>query len=234
MIAWKKTFLIIPKDLNDMTNLEGMELYAKDKVFTSKKNGWKQGFQIYDFTGKKLTKSDFDSKSVIYTIVKVPEGGAYDNLLNMELKDPTQEVPAGCTIQIKAVMKAGGNYRGEITGTYRILEKGYDISKAVIQLMPQSYTGSTIEIGDDGDIKKATIRQNGKGVDLKLEGTGAKEADLRVVEGSYVKNIEKGTARVTLEGVGPYGGRKTVTFKITARSINAENIWDGFFRLSGL
>ena len=41
---------------------------------------------------------------------------------------------------------------------------------------------------------------------------------------SIVQNVQKGTAKVTITGVGKYGGKyyggsKTVTFKITARKI---------------
>lgn len=41
-----------------------------------------------------------------------------------------------------------------------------------------------------------------------------------VLEGSYINNIRKGTAKVTLRGIGEYGGLKTVTFKIGAKSVN--------------
>ncbi|MCR4764359.1 MAG: hypothetical protein K5696_12605 [Lachnospiraceae bacterium] len=37
-----------------------------------------------------------------------------------------------------------------------------------------------------------------------------------VVE-SYTKNIKTGTAKVTLKGIGDWGGTKTVNFKITPK-----------------
>ena len=46
-----------------------------------------------------------------------------------------------------------------------------------------------------------------------------------VVPGSYVKNINKGTAKVTFRGINEYGGTKTVSFKIGQRSII--DYWQG-------
>ena len=42
---------------------------------------------------------------------------------------------------------------------------------------------------------------------------------------SYVKNVNKGTAKVTFKGVGSYGGEKTVTFKIIQRNVEIEENW---------
>jgi hypothetical protein len=49
--------------------------------------------------------------------------------------------------------------------------------------------------------------------------------DFEVVPGSYVKNINKGTAKVAFRGINGYGGTKTVSFKIGQRSISDH--WNG-------
>ena len=41
--------------------------------------------------------------------------------------------------------------------------------------------------------------------------------DFEIVEGSYRNNLKKGTASVTLRGLGEYGGTKTIKFKIGVR-----------------
>ena len=62
-----------------------------------------------------------------------------------------------------------------------------------------------------------------KGADLlTMEGD---TPTLEVVPGTYVKNVKKGTAKVTVRGKGLYGGTKTVNFKIERRNI--ESHWDG-------
>ena len=37
---------------------------------------------------------------------------------------------------------------------------------------------------------------------------------------SYSNNIKKGTAKVTLQGIGTYAGQKTVTFKIVVKPVD--------------
>ncbi|MBR5577746.1 MAG: hypothetical protein IKW28_01985, partial [Lachnospiraceae bacterium] len=50
--------------------------------------------------------------------------------------------------------------------------------------------------------------------------------DFVVVEDSYVGNVNRGTAKVTIKGIGEFGGNKTLNFKIVQRSIT--NVWGGF------
>ena len=52
--------------------------------------------------------------------------------------------------------------------------------------------------------------------------------DFEVVENSYVKNVNKGKATITLHGIGEYGGYKTVIFNIGTRSV--KEWWKGIFR----
>jgi hypothetical protein len=47
--------------------------------------------------------------------------------------------------------------------------------------------------------------------------TALKDSDFEIV--GYSKNIKKGTAKVTIRGKYPYGGTKTVNFKIIARPL---------------
>ena len=51
--------------------------------------------------------------------------------------------------------------------------------------------------------------------------------DIEVVPDSYVKNVNKGTAKVTFRGINDFGGTKTVSYKIGARSIT--DFWRGIF-----
>ena len=50
---------------------------------------------------------------------------------------------------------------------------------------------------------------------------------MEVVPGSYVKNVNKGTAKVTFRGINDFGGTKTVSFQIGKRSI--EEFWQGIY-----
>ena len=53
-------------------------------------------------------------------------------------------------------------------------------------------------------------------------------ASFEIVEDSYQKNDKKGTAKVTIRGIGEFGGEKVVKFKIKERNIeDKNNWWDG-------
>lgn len=45
-----------------------------------------------------------------------------------------------------------------------------------------------------------------------------KENDYEII--SYTNNIKKGTAKLTIHGLGEYGGTKTVTYKIIAQPMS--------------
>ncbi|MCM1266999.1 MAG: hypothetical protein NC302_03765 [Bacteroidales bacterium] len=137
--------------------------------------------------------------------------------------DEKAVVPAGSVIQI--TVKGKGIYAGgEASGTYRIIEKGRDIAKATIQINNQDYTGSPILITQQDQFRSGKVF-------IKLDGTKKELVlgrDIEVVPGSYVKNVNKGTAKVTFRGIHDYGGSKTVSFKIGTRSIM--DIWKGIYR----
>ena len=119
------------------------------------------------------------------------------------------QVPAGSKVEITVTLQ-GGNYAGTITGTYRILAKDHDISKAIFQIAPKVYTDGKVELVE-GDITKAQLKVNGVATHLVYG------ADYEIA--GYEKNMNKGTAKVTFKGIGEFGGEKTVTFKIGQRDV---------------
>ena len=78
----------------------------------------------------------------------------------------------------------------------------------------QEYTGSPVMI-DEGDI--TSIKLGKKEQNLVLG------RDYEIV--SYTNNINKGTAKATFQGIGEYGGTKTVSFKVGQRSLT--DYWNG-------
>ncbi|MBR5577808.1 MAG: glycoside hydrolase N-terminal domain-containing protein [Lachnospiraceae bacterium] len=233
-----KTFTIVPKDLSKAENSDDLTIIAADRVEKFSTNGWKSSFKVVDQDGKALTAKDMDLNNATYTIAQLPTGeNNIENLSvlqgykdsNKNLKEiPKEKLPAGTVIKItvQPLDKQDALYTGApVTGTYRILKEGYDISKMTFKLRDQSYTGSEIFIDGNADFK--SIKLKGKELTLSIE-EGANQS-LSVVPGSYVKNINKGTAKVTLQGEGEYGGTKTVSFKIVQKDVT--NIWDGIFQM---
>ena len=213
-----ETFTIEAKALS---NENGITVVAKDKVENLKKNGYRQSFKVYDKDGKALGNKDYDTSTVTYTLIrKTNEDGTAS-----EVNEPLGKnsiVPAGSIIRI-TVQGKGIYAGGEASGTYRILEKNYDISKATIQINNQPYTGNAILITDQSQFKvgKVFIKIGNQKKELILG------QDIEVVRGSYVKNVNKGTAKVTFRGINDFGGTKTVSFKIGARSIT--DFWKGIY-----
>lgn len=159
----------------------------KDRQYSTKKNAWKSPVTITDINGKKLKAGTDYDKNVIYRYCGMTEG----------------LVPqAGSIVYVTAV--GINNYAGSsITGSYRIFDT--NISKLVVKIDTQEYTGKEIELSADDIHVYANKTDAKKGIEMTepcYEITG------------YSRNQKAGTAKVTLRGIGSYGGTKTYSFKI--------------------
>ncbi|MDE6738528.1 MAG: hypothetical protein K2K07_05505, partial [Lachnospiraceae bacterium] len=148
---------------------------------------------ITDLNGKKLqNKTDFTvDKLTAYTY----EDGS-------EIKG---NPAVGSVIKVTAEAK-GNNYSGEVSAKFKVIANNKSIATARVKVNPQQYTGAEVKPGED-DIT-VEMKENGKWVAIdksNFEITG------------YFNNTKKGTAKVTIHGIGEYGGTKTVSFKITAK-----------------
>lgn len=207
-----KTYKVDVRDISkEVEGVSGsaITVSAADKVYQAKANIYKTKIRVLDMNGKALSAgSDYD-KNVVYT---------YAEYINVETTDPsaapsdkirkvgdpvgaTDIIPAGALIQVEVSAK-GSNYQGKATGTYRITRA--DVAKAKVTVPQQTYTGKAIE-------PKASD------ITVTLNGMVLSPEDYKVV--GYSNNINKGTAKLTIQGNGNYGGTKTVTFKIKGKSL---------------
>ena len=109
-------------------------------------------------------------------------------------------IPVETLIAVK--IKGAGNYKGELQTSIRVCRKS--IASAKVTVKPQTYTGSEVQPGSDQ-------------ITVKLGKDGELQAgDFEIV--SYANNIKKGTAKVTIRGIGNYGGTKVVNFKIVQKN----------------
>lgn len=104
------------------------------------------------------------------------------------------------------------------SAVYRIYEKGKQLDRLYVDIDPQSYTGSDIcpllTTGEEPEV--GTIHLYASAIDRMRKENELIGADCAQVL-SYENNREIGTARVTLQGRAPYGGTKTVSFRILKR-----------------
>ncbi|MCM1090924.1 MAG: pectinesterase family protein [Butyrivibrio sp.] len=155
---------------------------------------------LTDTDGKKLVANK-DYKIVSYTY-KV--AGA-----DTELPASGVSLEVGTEITVK--LNGIGGYAGQndedavCTYTYKVTKA--DFSKAKITIKPQSYTGKAVTLTQDD-------------ITVKVGGADVAKENYMVLPGSYINNVKKGTAQVTLIGLNEYGGAKTVKFKIGARKFN--------------
>ncbi len=232
-------------DFKLFDNYNGVELVSGKDYTLSYKNNSKQGtatvtakgkgnytgtismdFQITasDLSGLNATaadkkfansKNNFKSNIVITDVngKKLSAGTDYDKNVVYTYADgqPIADgsiVPANTVVKVTAQGK--GNYTGSVTAEFRITTA--NISGASVKIADQIYTGKEVKVD------KAEIT-------VKMNGNLLNKEDFEIV--SYQNNVNKGTAKITIQGLGNYGGTKTVNFKIVQKSfLNA--IWSLF------
>ncbi len=176
-------------------DLSTCRIVVADKVYDKKSGAYKSSVALYDGSTKLVADVDY-SKNIEYSIAD------------------DAEKAAGATVIVKVLAK-GKNYTGSITGYYRLLSSGYDISKATVTVKKQYYSGQEIKLNSD-DIKVTVGKKTlVYGTDYVLQ--------------DYSKNIAKGTATVTIVGKGNYGGKKTAKFTIRSQIMRWSYLYHSLF-----
>ena len=120
--------------------------------------------------------------------------------------------PAGASIRVTAqgigAYAGTGDARPEISAVYRIVSTNF--SGVRVKAAAKSYQdGRPVTLTADD----LTITMN-RGAEPLVLGK-----DYVIVEDSYINHTKKGTARVTLRGIGNYGGEKTISYTIGAKTL---------------
>lgn len=222
-------FEITPSVING----NGVTITATDVVYQNKAGICKPTVTLYDTNGKKLSAgSDYDknfeyvyaSDDVSVKRIEKINNKKVENTYYKQSGDAVDLkndiIPAGTRIKVTVAGK--GNYIGnasnpaKISTTFRFATG--DINKASVSIPEQIYTGKEVKI--DGSQIKATFKV-GSTVTPLVEGK-----DYRIDPNSYVNNIKKGTAKVTIVGIGNYGGSKVISYKISTRNMNYQISYD--------
>ena len=194
---------ITAKDFTELT------VIAPNVNYVSKKGNFKTTVTVMDEKGKKLTSGKD------YKVTYVDESG-----------DPIPSkatLNVGDTVIVKVTAVDGKGYTGTQEATINIVP--YKLKKLMINKMSFWYTGEAIELTDangnlvEDDTIKNKIFNRGK---LSILSPSTYEAlelgeDFKILENTYKNNVKKGTASVTIQGIGNYAGTYTVTYKIVAR-----------------
>lgn len=199
-----KTFTITAKSLND-SELP-VTMTAPDKAVSKKSGGYISKPILIDTDGTVL-KVGKDYSTPVYTML--------DESGNTIVLNKADKVEAGREVTV-TVCGMGAYEGGELSVNYRITEK--DFGKVKVKSIQKAYTGGEVTL-------TAEDFTNADGISKVNFGSKADKAELvygkdfEIVEGSYKNNIKKGTASVTIKGLGEYGGTKTIKFKIGTKEM---------------
>ncbi|MGN0387107.1 MAG: InlB B-repeat-containing protein [Lachnospiraceae bacterium] len=172
-------------------DLSQVTMTANDMQYNATPGKYMSTPVLTDTDGKKLAKGkDYEATYEYYDI-------------NGNKMDAKSTPAVGDVIKVKVTGK--GNYEGTKETTYRIYAKGYSIASAKITVLNKKYYN-----GDPVVLTKADLK-----VQLGKDTLGSE--DYEIV--SYSNNVIKGTAKVTIRGVGNYAGTKTFNLPIQAQQL---------------
>lgn len=190
------TFAIVKADLS------ALNMTAADVVFKEKKSAFMVKPVLTDASGTKLAlNKDYTVKYYLVTA----DGDVEKTKNDIVELDATTGY---ATIKVVATAAENSNYvEGSTqTVTYRVVKA--NVASASVKIKAQVYTGKEVTLSEKDFEKMKVGKEN-----LTLG------KDFEIVKDSYSNNINKGTASVTIKGIGNYGGTKKVTFKITSRTM---------------
>lgn len=195
-------FNIVASDL-DVTTIT-----ATDVVYQKKAGICKPTITLVDSNGKKLKAGTDYNKTIAYVYAKDTEVIQIINRKEVRIVREQGEavnkldiIPVGA--EITATVTGMKLYGGSTSVTFRYIAK--NISSATVSVKAQYYTGKAVEPTKDDIVVKF-----GKVVLAKT--------DYEIV--GYSNNVNKGTGKVIIRGIGNYGGVKTISFKINNRTMN--------------
>ena len=205
----KQTFTITNKSLADKVN--PITVTVADVPANKNKGKFVSKPVVTDETGTKLKeKTDY---TLSYSLLM-----ANGEETKLDVKKDVVNEP-GSTIRI--TITGAGNYQGEgsvLTADYRITE--FDFTKVTVKVVPKTlpYTTKPVTLTEEDLILTMKVGTGKQAVveELKLITDGDDTKDGYKIIG-YKNNVNKGTAQVTLQGCGKYGGTKTVKFYIGTR-----------------
>lgn len=176
---------------------------VKDVSYSTKKGSFKSSPVLTDINGMTLKAGTDYDKNITYTYVEDTElanGTVRKAGSSVDSKDI---VPSETRLQIKVLGK--GLYVGSsITATYRVII--HNVADTKIVTKDKVYFGGKVTLDPEAD--EIRVIFNGKSLEYGTD---------YIISG-YSNNVNKGTATVTIKGIGNYGGTKTATFKIGSRN----------------
>lgn len=122
-------------------------------------------------------------------------------------------------------LKAGRDYLKSVTYTYKndttldngtVRAAGTDVDRSDI-IPAGTWIVVTASAYAGGNYTGKAIILEETQITVTMKGTALTPEQYQIIPGSYRNNVKKGSASVTIRGLGNYGGTKTVKFTIRAK-----------------
>ncbi|MDE7359368.1 MAG: Ig-like domain-containing protein [Lachnospiraceae bacterium] len=214
-------FIITDGQFDKITDngIKKITMTLKDVVYREKKSAYKTKAVLKDVGGSTLAAGKDYDKNLQYTYeadteaLVLEEGQLQRVTRRAGAAVGEEDIPQAGT-SIRVTVQGSGAYAGtgetrpEISGVYRIVSA--DFTKAKVKSAVKDY--------QDG--RPVTLTAE----DLTVTVSGTEEPlvygkDYVIENESYVNHTTKGKAKVTLRGIGSYGGEKTITYTIGAKKL---------------
>ncbi len=201
-------FSIVASDLDEVT------ITANDIVYKKKAGTCKPTITLLDTNGKKLAAGTDYSKTITYVYAKDTEVVQIVNRKEIRIVrregdavEAKDIIPVGA--EITATITGMNLYNGTKTVNFRYVTQNVSSAKVTVEV--QTYTGKAVEPSKDDMV-------------VKIGKTVLAKTDYEIL--GYENNVNKGTGKVIIRGIGNYGGIKTVSFKINNKSMNYTIVYD--------
>lgn len=202
----RKEFSITPGDLENTT------LTLKDVTYQNQAGKCKPSVVIKDTNGKTLN-SGTDYRKLTFSDITYVRDTTVERIVNKKrVKVICEEgtavnaadiVPAGTELMV--TVTGIGNYDGtRISGYYRVTKS--QISSAKIKVLKKQIYNKNELCPGKPDLK------------VTVGNKTLTEDDYEIV--AYSNNVNKGKAKITIRGIGNYGGVKTLSFDIGSYNLS--------------
>lgn len=195
----KQNFSIEEQDVENLT-LTAEDVMAAapnekkgEKVGRTAAGKYKSTPKLTDLNGKALAAGTDFLKTYVYTDENGVELGS------------KEQVYEGSILTV--TVTGTKNYTGSASVSYRVLGAKKSVAGASVSLKK----GVAVYY----DSERITLKKDDLVVKIGKDELESKDYTIE----SYVNNGKKGTAKVTIRGVGKYGGRKTISFSIKAQEV---------------
>lgn len=214
----KVSYTIQPTVMTDSES--GIVAAANDVVYKATNTNYKTKIVVTD-DGKALSAStDYDAKLTEYEYKTTSADGSVQTVTFKEGDRLSAPIPAGTEVTVKIYASTRSvNYvnaeSGALTTTYRIVERG-DIAKASVKALDPKYIS---QASNFRELSTSDFYYTDKaGLTVSRVTLGGKElycnTDFVIDKTTYADTGKVGTAKVTIRGIGSYGGQKVITYKI--------------------